>query len=147
MKVLFIKNSKSIGKIGDIKEVSDGYARNFLIKNGIASIATPEQIQHAATLARHKVESAHIQEEKMVQSAEKLKETKLVFEESSNKEGMLYGSIDQEKIVGALEKYKITLQAEQIHLEHPLKKIGEYLIPIRLTGALTANLPIVIKAK
>ncbi len=144
MKVLFIKNVKGVGKIGDTKEVADGYGRNYLIKNGIATLATAQSLAHVKKLQESQRQSMSIKEEQAKEIAHKLTTVTISFHETANEEGHLYGSVDAEKIVEELKRHKIEIEPEHVALEHPIKTIGTHTITLNLhqniQAALTAEI-------
>ncbi len=145
MKVVFIQNIKGTAKIGDIKEVNDGYARNFLIPRKVAILATAESQKHAAKLQARYTISELQQKEKALELQDKLADFKLIFKEEANENGNLYGSVDREKISLALKQKHIELGDDAIILEQPLKTVGTHQISLKLNQDLTAQLSIEIE--
>ncbi len=149
MKVIFLKNMKGVGQIGEIRNVSDGYARNFLIPRGIASPAHRQSVEQAANLQAHQHDQLSIQKEKAEQIALKLANLSIQFKEESNTEGSLYGSVDQYKIAQQIHKQThILLSEEQIILDNGhIKHIGEQDVKLVLHPDVMVNLKVIINPK
>lgn len=147
MKVLFLQNVKNVAQIGDIKEVADGYARNFLFPRNIAQLADKESQRIS-----EKLKSAHIAELAKIKSeAEKLsqlingKEFEIVAE--ANEEGHLYGSISDETIAEELAKSGFHVESSSVIMDHHIKQIGNYTVTIELNPEVRATITIKVSAK
>ncbi|AXX84460.1 50S ribosomal protein L9 [Aliarcobacter skirrowii] len=143
MKVLLIKDVKSLGKAGEIKEVADGYGKNFLIGKGLALQATNEVI------ARHKAEQkraeAKEQEEiaKAKELAEKLNATKLTIRHKVGANDQLIGSITNKEISEELEKqFSIMIDKKNISIDNKIKHIGIFEVSCKLGHSINASLKI-----
>lgn len=147
-KIIFLQNIKGVAQIGDIKDVADGYARNFLIPGNFAKLATPSALKEAEILKqkRKQVIEKEAQENKML--AEKLNKLTLDIEKNANEEGTLYDSLDTAEISTNFKKRGFKIEPEDIKLEAPIKLIGEYEVTIDLGQKITAQLKIkVVKRK
>lgn len=145
MKVIFTQDVRGVAKKYDVKEVSDGYARNFLFVNQLAEPATPEAIKKIETMrAEHEKEDreAHGHLEAL---AQKIATTKIQFELKADKSGGPFGSVNKETILKALREHKL-IGAERIDLDlkYPIKEFGEYTVPIDLKKGVTAKLGVVV---
>lgn len=135
MKVIFTKDVRGRGKRGDVKNVPDGYAQNFLIKRGMAKPATKANLH---TLARVEAnEKAAYEAEKA--EAEKVKavldkdETVVNFKSKAGTDARLFGSISGKKIVEGLEKqYGIKIDKRKLSLPEPIKSLGYTNVPVKL---------------
>jgi large subunit ribosomal protein L9 len=133
MKVIFIQDVKGKGKKGDVKNVSDGYARNFLLKNNVAVEATPANL---SALKAQKNKQAKLAEEE-VKEAEQLKEklanleVKLVAKSGDG--GRLFGSITSKQIAEELQKsHNIKMDKRKIELDQPIRSLGYTNVPVKL---------------
>ena len=145
MKIILTQDIPNLGKKDEIKEVSGGYARNFLIPRGLAVLATPKEL---AKISQKTAEKEKIVEKKKSyaeQFKDKLGETVLSFKVKASKEGKLYASITPKKIAKKLGEHKITVDEKKIKLTEPLKKVGEYTAVIELREGIEANLKILVK--
>ncbi len=142
MKVLLIKDVKSLGKIGEIKEVKEGYGRNFLIARGFAKHATNEVIE------QWKIDQADIakkgqDEIKRLKSIEKqLGDIKLTIHKKLGANGSLYGAVTKEEIAHQLlEQYKIEIDKKSVELEKSaIKTTGNFDISVKLGHGIHAKL-------
>ena len=143
MKVLFLQNIKGVAQIGDIKEVSDGHARNYLIPRKLAKPADKSASAEAEALKKNRelVESKN--RTIAGEIAKRLEGAVLEIKEGANSEGHLYGSIDAKKIVQELDnQLKIKINTDQIDLPHHLKTAGEHKIKIDLGYKIATTLTV-----
>ncbi len=144
MKIALLKDVAGLGKRGDIKDVSDGYGRNFLIKNKLAEILTP---QIAEKLNSEKARAATIAEKSKIQSLnlkEKLENLKLSIKTKTGESGRIFGSITPTDISNELEKSGIKLEKNWI-VSKPIKTLGEHEVSIKLPQGIEARLKIIIE--
>lgn len=131
MKVIFLKDVAKVGQHGTMKEVSDGYALNFLIPRGLAVQATPEKV--AAHLAAQKREGeAKEQHHKMIAEAvHSLKGARIEMSVKATEKGGLFKSITAADIVKAIQAQRgANIPPETIALAKPMKEVGEHAIKI-----------------
>lgn len=143
MKVLLIKDVKSLGKAGEIKEVADGYGKNFLIGKGLALQATNE------VLARHNAEQkrAKAKEEEDIANAkelaEKINSTKLTIRHKVGANEQLIGSITNKEISEELEKqFSIMIDKKNISIDNKIKHLGIFEVSCKLGHSINATLKI-----
>lgn len=148
MKIILLQDVRSIGKKYDVKEVSDGYARNFLLANKLAEPATAAALER---IEKMKASAEHEDKElikRLHEIAKQINETGLQFEIEADKQGSVFGSVNKEAIAKALREHGIVRNERvEITLDHPIKKIGEYTVPVDLKKGITAKLKIVVKTK
>ncbi|HOL21253.1 MAG TPA: 50S ribosomal protein L9 [bacterium] len=143
MKVIFIKDLQGTGKKGEIKEVKPGYARNYLIPEGIAIEATPENIRQMERqeqiLATRK--NKELTRAKEIKKA--LQEGSITISAKAGQDEKLFGAITPEDIAEAiLQQKNIEIDKHQILLEQPIKKLGIYKVSIRTGENITAEVKI-----
>jgi large subunit ribosomal protein L9 len=142
MKVLLIKDVKSLGKAGEVKEVKDGYGKNFLIGKGFAKHATPEVLQQW----EKEQEAIKFQEEKEIQEANELKQklesSIFTIKHKAGANGHLIGSVTNKEIANELKKFGIDVDKKQIHLENKIKTIGIFNIDCKLGHGVHATIKI-----
>ena len=143
MKVLLIKDVKTLGKAGEIKEVADGYGKNFLIGKGLALQATNEVI------AKHNAEQKKLalKEEEEIKAAkelaEKINATKLTIRHKVGANGQLIGSVTNKEISEELEKqFSIMVDKKNISIDNKIKHIGIFEVSCKLGHSINANLKI-----
>ena len=143
MKVLLIKDVKSLGKSGEIKEVKDGYGKNFLIGKGFALQATPEVI---AQYEAKKAQLAQIEAEEIAKAKElalKLDSTKLTIKHKVGANGHLIGSVTNKEISESLnEQFSIEIDKKNISLKDKIKAVGIYEVDCKLGHAIHASLKV-----
>lgn len=141
MKVIFLENLED-HKIGDVKEVSDGYARNFLLRRGIAEIATAEKVKEVeAKMSKLKKEEA----EKVKEAKElvaKLKKENIILLAEVNEEGHLYGSLSAKEVAEKLEEMGYEIGGEDIEMEESIKELGEYEVLVKVGHGVETNLKV-----
>jgi large subunit ribosomal protein L9 len=147
MKVLLLRDHEKLGKAGDIKNVADGYARNYLIPRGLAVLATASALKQAETVRRaeEKRRAKLFAEAQAV--ANQLTGTTLTFRALAGETGKLYGSITAHDIVEAIQREKgIELDKRKVELREPLRSLGMHTVPIRLATDLAPTVTVVIEA-
>jgi large subunit ribosomal protein L9 len=145
MKVILSQDVPNLGNKDEIKEVSGGYARNFLIPRGLAVLATPKEL---AKISQKTAEKEGIVEKKKSyaeQLKDKVGKIVLSFKARASKEGKLYASITPKKIAKKLGEHKITVDEKKIKLAEPIKKVGEYKAVVELNDNIKATLKISVK--
>src|SRR3989338_2006094 len=144
MKVILLKNINSLGKQGEIKEVSDGYARNFLIPRQIADIATDELIEHIKKIKQKEKKSAKKELERSQDAAGKLEGKVFEIHAKASNEGRLYASVHSQEISELLKKRGYLVDAKHILADH-IKEIGEHAVTIQLQHGLEARIMLIVK--
>ena len=148
MKVIFIKDLKGQGKVGEEKNISDGYAKNFLIPKGYAIEATNANINDY----KGKKQSEEFKKQQDIENAEKLKEeiskVKVCMNVKVGDNGKLFGSITNKEIAQSLEsQHKIKIDKKKIVLQDSIKSAGNYDVEIKLHPGISAKLSVVIKSE
>lgn len=145
MKVILIKDVKGVGRKFDLKEVSDGYGRNFLLKNGLAEVATAAK----EAWAKKKVEESHLDkkkaEELLYAKFKAIEGITLSFKSKATETGSLFAGIHKDEIVAALAKHEIHIPADFVVLDKPLKHVGEHQVELK-AGDKSTQVQVVIIA-
>ena len=146
MKVIFIKDLKKQGKVNEIKEVSDGYATNFLIKNGYAVkyTKTSSDILNKDIKKKEELEEKHIVDAKVLK--EKLEKITLEFGVSANN-GKVFGSVSTKQISEELKKYDFNIDKKLIVIDSPLSSLGIHVVLINLHKKVKAELKVKLVQK
>jgi large subunit ribosomal protein L9 len=144
MKILLKDDVDTLGIAGDIVDVADGYARNYLLPQGLAVRATPGQIKQVDVIrAQSRLKHQRIAAE-MAALTEKLEGTLLTFEATASERGRLYGSVTQDQIAEALAaELGEPIDRRKIDTD-PLRQLGLHAIPIRLGGELTPKVSVIV---
>jgi large subunit ribosomal protein L9 len=142
IELLLIHSVEHVGKQGQVVEVRPGYAYNYLIPQGLATIATEH---HKRMVEKHKVKLQQIelarQAELRKQAAELAKQS-ITIEANATEDGHLYGSVGAADIVAALKSNEVHLSADQIKLEGPLKELGLYTVKVRYSSEVEGELKV-----
>jgi len=133
MKIILKQDIKKVGKIGDVVEVSDGFARNFLIPQGKAIFYTKGNFKQIEYLKKKEIDKKEKELNEAKDLAEKLKNISLEIKVKAGEKDKLFGSVTSKDISNILSsEYKIELDRKKIDLKEPLKKLGVYNIPVNL---------------
>jgi large subunit ribosomal protein L9 len=140
MKVILLDDVAKVGRRGEVREVSDGYARNYLIPKKLALSATAgnlKNLEHIKTQQEAKAGRIKADAESL-----RLRIEALVYEErrQASEEGKLFGSVTSQDIAAFLTTQRVPVERRQIRLDEPIKALGETAVPIRLHQDVTAEL-------
>lgn len=131
MKIILKKDVATVGHRGDVKEVANGYAQNFLISRGFAEVATPAKIRQAQERAAKRAEEQKAAKASLERALEKLKGTGLTIRATANEKGRLFESINAEAIAAHLrDVIGAETETSAVIIEHPIKELGEYMVHI-----------------
>ena len=144
MEIIITKNIKGLGKVGDVKKVADGYARNFLLPQKLAEAATENAIKKAGDLADKESRGEKEKSAGARKLAEKLK-GKTVTIKAKEKNGKLFGSVGVKEIAAGLKKMGLEISEKSIVIEKPIKKIGEQEIKVKLGGGEEEKVRVVVE--
>lgn len=142
IELLLIQSVEHLGKSGDVVEVKPGYAKNYLIPQGLATIATEH---HKRMVDKHKAKLHAIEQARLAhlrQLGDTISKQPVTIEANANDEGHLYGSVGAAEIVAALKKQDITISADQVKLDGPLKELGLYTVKIQVVKEVTTELKV-----
>lgn len=144
MKVLLLEDVYKLGRAGDVKKVAPGYARNYLMPQGMAVLATPGAVKQAGRIRKQgEVKRARINEE-MGGVAEQLEGMLFTFPAKASETGRLYGSINTQMLAEAVsEEIGVTIEAKQIESQ-PLRLIGKHEVSVRLTVDLIPEIEVIV---
>ncbi len=144
MKVVLQKDIPNLGDAGDIKEVAEGYARNFLLPKNLVLPATAnsqKSLEHQKKLIRIKKEKRKKVSEKI---SEALSALELKFTVQVGEDDRLFGSVTSMDIAKKLQELGHEVDKRKINLETPIKKLGEFTVPVKLDEGLTAELKVIV---
>jgi len=142
MEVILKEDIANLGKIGEVVRVRDGFARNYLLPRGLVLLANKKNIK----LFEHQKKVVGDQKQKIMRDAQavgdQLNGVSLTIAMRSGEEGRLFGSVTNMQIEKALKAKGLNVDRRKIHLEEPIKNLGDYEIPIRLSADLTVPLKV-----
>lgn len=147
MKVIFLKDVLRVAKRHDIKEMSDGYARNFLFPKKLAEPATPQtlaqfqkrQLLHAETKEKEGTAFKNL--------VEKLSQTPLHFKMKVGEKGTAFGSVSKAKIVEVLKKLGVEVNKDWIDMEDHIKTTGEHMVKIKFPHKIIGEIQVMVEAE
>ena len=145
MKVVFNEDVRGQGKKGEIKDVSDGYARNYLLPRKLASVATPDAIN--AIKLKEKAKAAQAAKEKAIaqEYAQKLEAVQVTVRAKSGGSGKLFGAVTSETISKALkEQFDMDIEKNKIVQSEPIKSYGSYTVKAKLGYEVSANINLLV---
>ena len=146
MKVIFLKDVKGKGKKGEVKNVADGYAHNFLLKQGLAVEANPSNVSslNAQKKKEEKLAAEELAEAKQLKA--KIDEITVELIAKSGEGGRLFGSITSKQIAEELQKkHSIKVDKRKIELEDAIRSLGVTKVPVKLYPDVTATLNVHVK--
>lgn len=147
MKVVLLKQVKGLGQPGDIKEVADGYARNFLLPQNLAVLATPQAIAKAEKKAEEKEKKEEVKSKNLKKLEKKLKGLKLEIKAKANEAGTLYKAVGAKEIIEELNKKGFSVEEKKIKIDSPFKKIGEYEVSVDLGKGKEIKFTLIIESE
>ncbi|PLX70639.1 MAG: 50S ribosomal protein L9 [Denitrovibrio sp.] len=146
MKVIFLANVKGVAKKDEMKEVKDGYAKNFLLKKKLAVEATPANLQ----ALEEKREKDKAREDKKIADAtalaEKLNKVGVTIHGKGGDTGKLYGAITNAEIAKALAEEGLDIDKKDIALKDPIKEPGEFSVKVKIFMNINAQVKVIVKA-
>ena len=146
MKVILLKEIKNLGHSGDIKDVALGYARNYLIPQGLAEEATSQAIAEAQARKEKMAKQAEADLEKAESIVSKLEGQTVEISAKASSEGTLYAAVAASKVAAALKSKGFDIKKDQIKLD-AVKEIGEHEVVIDLDHGLEARITLVVNSE
>lgn len=144
MKVILKEDVKGTGKKGDILDVSDGYAKNYLLKKGLAEIASTTAVN--ALNIKRAAEERHRQEEiaAIREAAKKLSGATVTIPIRCGENGRVFGSVTSKEIAGKLTEAGYDIDKKKILLKEPIKQAGQYNVEIRMMEGVTPKITVIV---
>ena len=145
MKVVFLQDVPNVARAGEMKEVADGYARNFLIPRKLAAQADPKMMNAIEAQVRARARQAAQNEAEMMELAGQLDGKEVVITARVGANERLYGSITTGDIIAELEKsFGIIVDKRKLELENPIRELGSHEVPIRLTRDIVPSIMVTV---
>jgi len=145
MKLILLETVPNVGTVGDVVSVKDGYGRNFLIPQGLATMADPKKVK----VIEHQKRSLETKRRRELQKSEDLAKEfegmKLVFARKTSEEHHIFGSVTTADIEAAIREKGYTITRKQIQVEGIIRSLGEHEATIRLPGGVKAQIVVVVE--
>lgn len=143
MKVIFLQDVKGSGKKGEVKEVSDGYARNFLLGKGLAVEANAKNLSDLAGKKASEQHKADVAKAEALSSAEKLKGQKVVIKAKAGAGGKLFGAVTASQVADAVsEQLGVKADKKKVALSADIKTFGVYTAEIKLMAGISEKITV-----
>jgi large subunit ribosomal protein L9 len=142
VQLLLIQSVDHLGKQGDVVTVKRGYAQNYLLPQGLATVATDH---HRRMVEKHKARLHEIEKARLAtlrQLSDAIAKQSVTIEANANEEGHLYGSVNANEIAAAVKAAGFHITTDQVRLEGPLKELGLYTVKIHLHADIDAELKV-----
>ena len=148
MQVILLEKIGNVGNLGDVVKVKEGYARNFLIPQGKAKRATPENLKAIEAKRADLEKAANEKLEAQQALATKLEGMTITVSQKAGVDGRLFGSVTNVDIVDALKKQGVEIEKSMIRMPSgPLKQVGEYPLTVALHTDVTAHITVGVRAE
>ena len=147
MQVILREDIDKLGKIGDLVKVADGYARNFLVPGKKAIEATPKNLNamnHAKKMVSDRLRKL---KKEAAADADRIKSLSVTIKAKTGEEGKLFGSVTSMDIAEAVKAQGVDIDRRKIVLDEPLKRLGEFTVPVKLHTDITAEIKVSVVAE
>jgi large subunit ribosomal protein L9 len=147
MKVLLCENIERVGWLGDVVEVTEGYARNYLLPQGLAKPATENNIKAIAQEKARNAEARIAEKKRMVAAAEALVDAEAVLAAKANEQGHLFGSITEKMIATNLREQGFQVADDIVVLGQPIKEVGEHTATLKFAADVQQQVKVTVVAE
>ena len=147
MKVLLCEDVKELGWLGDVVEVSTGYARNYLLPQGLATMPTKGNLRSLAKEAAGRTEQRKLERERLEEAAAAVEGAEAVVAAKANEQGVLFGSVGAGEIAENLRAQGFKVADEMVQLAEHIKQVGTHSVTLRFDKDLTATVNVVVVAE
>ena len=147
MKVILKQDVKGLGREGDLKEVKDGYARNFLLPNGKAVVADKGAVANWERHRDQRDERDRTVRADAEATAERLRELKIEVSVKAGERGRLFGAVTSHQIADLINRSGVELDRHALHLREPIKALGDYKIDVRLMPGVETTVSVSVVAE
>jgi large subunit ribosomal protein L9 len=142
VKLLLKKSIKSVGKVGDVVEVSAGYARNYLLPQDLAVLPTPGNVKKVEAIRQEIERQERERREQQAALIKQLEGVEVAIERRCNEQGHLYGAVSATDIAKSLQTQGFNIQAGDINLPGRLDRVDTYIVKIRFSDDLAADVKV-----
>ncbi len=142
MKLILSKDVKYLGLVGDVVEVKEGFARNYLLPQKLALTPTANNIKAVEQARAKAAEERRLRAEERQAAAQRLSGAEITIRAAANLEGALYGSVGPREIAAALRQEGHSVEADQVELHTPIRHLDNVLVPVRFTEDMTVDVKV-----
>ena len=142
MKIILMDDVPSLGRRGEVRDVSDGYARNFLLPQKLALNATPANLKNLEQIKSRQDAAAAKLKAQAQSQAGAIEALHFTQARPASDEGRLFGSVGKADLAAYLTEHGVDVERRRIALDEPIKTVGEFSVPVRLHGEVTAQLKV-----
>jgi large subunit ribosomal protein L9 len=142
MKIILMDDVPTLGRRGELRDVSDGYARNFLLPQKLALQATDANLKNLAQIKARQDAQVAKQRADAQGQAQAIEALHFTQRRQASDEGRLFGSVGRADLAAFLAQHGIEIERRRIGLDEPIKSLGEFTVPVRLHGDVTAQLKV-----
>jgi large subunit ribosomal protein L9 len=148
MKVFLIQDVPGVGKAKEVKDVSNGYARNYLFPRGLAVSATKGRIKAAEDYEENQVHREQRVRERSLKIAEQLQETPLQFRVKAGETGRLYGSITSSDVATKIgQLLGIEFDKRLLKMDRPIRNVGTHMVDVKLQGGVRSQAQVIVESE
>jgi large subunit ribosomal protein L9 len=147
MKVILKHDVKGLGREGDMKDVKDGYARNFLLPTGAAVIADKGAVANWERHREQREERDRTIRAEAEATAEKLNQLRIEIPVKAGERGRLFGAVTSHQIVEAIRREGVEIDRHALHLREPIKTLGDYRVDARIMAGVDATVSVHVVAQ
>lgn len=140
MELLLAHDVKDLGKAGDIVSVKAGYARNYLVPQGLALVPTDANVRRVEEDRKRREAEVTARKQRQAEAAAALEGTSVTVKAQANEQGHLFGSVDEKDIAEALQALGHKIDAGQIMLAEPIRQLDRFRVPVRLADGVEATI-------
>ncbi len=145
MKVILTQDVKAQGKKGEVVDVSDGYAKNFLLKKGLAIEATAQALNDLKGKEAAKQHQIEVEKQQAKETAEKLTSITVKIKGTAGADGRFYGSVTAKEIAEAMaQQHGVEIDRRKLQITDPIRAFGTYRIEIKLYAGITGTVTVVV---
>ncbi|MGI6488339.1 MAG: 50S ribosomal protein L9 [Syntrophomonadaceae bacterium] len=146
MKVILKQDVKKLGQKGEVKEVSDGYARNFLLPRGLAIEATDGKVKQLQERQERREKKREKEEQKALKTKAKIDGKTIEVKARAGEDGRLFGTVTAMEIADILqEDFRVSIDKKRIEIQEPIRTLGEYSVRIKVFPSIQATLKVLVK--
>jgi large subunit ribosomal protein L9 len=142
MKLLLTRDVAHLGIVGDEVDVANGYARNYLLPQGLAVAPTENNLRMIAQHRKKADQERKLRRDAMVQAAERINGVDVTIHAAANEEGVLYGSVGAREVASALREEGHIVDASNIELHEPIRRLDSVSVPVKLSEDITAEVKV-----